>query len=114
MADKKSFFAVAITFTVISIVLLVISSQVPINARFWVNFPIIIFTGVLAIVYVGLFGFRKMEDALYDEEEELEEAVARLYEYKTRNKTMRADITEEEKLELLEMEELKEKIFREE
>ncbi len=27
------------------------------SGRFWIRFPILIFSGILAIIYVGMFGF---------------------------------------------------------
>ncbi len=113
MQKKKSFFIVSIIFISISILLLIISSQAPIDERIWINFPSFVLLMVLGIIYISMFGLRRMESALFDEEDEIEESIARLYEYKTRNKTPRLDLTEDEKLELLELEELKEKIERE-
>jgi hypothetical protein len=110
MAKKKSFLLVGITYIGIALILLIISSQSPISSRFWINFPSFILLFVLSITYVSMFGLRKMEDSLYDEEDEIEEAVARLYEYKTRDREPRLDLNEEEKLELIELEKLKERV----
>jgi len=110
---KKSFLIVAITFLMIGSILFMISLQADNQDFFWINFPTFILTAVLAIIYVSMFGLRKMEDALYEQEDEIDEAVARLYEFKTRSKTPRLELTEDEKLELLELEELKEKLKNE-
>lgn len=112
MRKKKAFLIIGVCYLGVSLILLFISMQVDPWDRVWVNFPSLIFLVVLAIIYVSMFGLRPMNDALYDEEDEIDEAVARLYEYKTRNQTIREDISEEVRLELIELQELKEKIFR--
>lgn len=114
LKKKKAFTIIGVCYIGVSILLFIISTAVHPggSTRFWINFPSIIMLLVLALIYVSMFGLRKMEDALYDEEDEVEEAIARLYEYKTEEMTPRLDLKEEERLELKELERMKEKIKR--
>ncbi len=114
LKNKRDFFVVATVFLGVTAILFMISFQATNygSTRFWIRFPSLILLFVLAIIYVSTFGFRRMEEALYDEEDEIDDLVSKLFEYKTRNKSPKLDLTEEERLELLELEELKEKLER--
>ena len=112
MRKKKAFYTVAIIFISASLFLFLLSTKLHTSVAFWINLPSLALFMVLAITYISMFGFRKMEDALYDEEEEIEIAVAKLYEFKTRGMEERLDLDEQEKLELIELEKIKEKVLK--
>lgn len=107
----KDFQITATVFGSLSIILFVIGTQFYPSTRFWINFPTLIFILVLAIQYVSSFGFKSMRDAnLERDHEELEEEIARLYVDQTEHLELRDDIAMEDRLELLELERIKERV----
>ena len=111
---KKAFYTICTIFAVVSIILLVISFAVGYSGwsgRFWIRFPILIFSGLLSIIYVSMFGFPVRtwfsEDwEQVEVESELRDILA------SRPKALppaREELSEEDVLELKELDRLKSK-----
>ena len=109
--QKKGFFVVAIIFGSISAILFVISLNLNSNAAFWVNFPTLIFLMILAIMYISIFGIPFGGVLAEDwEEQEMEREMNRLYrKHRLLEQTDENNLTEEERLELKELDRLKRK-----
>lgn len=107
---KKGFYVVALVFAAISAILVIISLTLHGWAAFWVRFPILIFALVGGILYVSIFGLPGSGVLSSDwEEREIEKEVYNLYR-QNRNRIPPADeLTQEERLELKELERLKKK-----
>ncbi|MDA9773960.1 2TM domain-containing protein [Saprospiraceae bacterium] len=107
----RGFQIVATIFGSISVILFFIGLTFHPGARFWVNFPTLVFLMVMAIMYVSMFGFKTMrESALERDDEDLEREIARLYVDSTEGLELREDIDMEDRLELLELERIKERV----
>jgi hypothetical protein len=107
---KMGFYVVATIFASLSVILLVISFYASHPASFWLRFPILIFGMVLAIIYVSVFGFpfsRVMSEEW--KEEEYEKELYRLYRQKRLPPPPPEDLSEQDQLELKELERLKKK-----
>lgn len=106
---KKGFYVTAVVFGLISLILVVISLVVPAGG-FWIRFPILIFGMVLGIIYVSVFGIPYSGILSNEwEEEEIEREMMKMYHHQRRYLPPPEDLTEEDKLELKELERLKEK-----
>ena len=108
---KKAFFTIAMIFSSISVILFIISLNLRTFVAFWVNFPTLIFALILGIMYISIFGnpFSGVSPAEW-EDAELEREMAQLY----RKKKMPLpspgrDLSEEDLLELKELERLEKK-----
>lgn len=106
---KKGFYVTAVVFGLISLLLVVISLVVPAGG-FWIRFPILIFAMVLGIIYVSVFGIPYTGILSHEwEEEEIEREMMKMYHHQRRYLPPPEDLNEEDKLELKELERLKEK-----
>ena len=108
--NRQAFIIVASIFGGISIILWAISINFDPFVAYWIRFPIIIFSIITGIIYVSMFGF-SLENFKNDDwmEEEIEKEMLKLY-YKEKKALPPAEeMTLEEKLELKEIEKLKEK-----
>ena len=103
---KKGFYVVAMTFAAVSIILYVISLNFSGWAAYWIKFPILVLALVLAIVYVGTFGLPFSHDW---EEKEIEKEMARLYRKEPPALPPPEELSDEERLELKELERLRKK-----
>lgn len=106
---KMGFYITAFVFACISLVLVVISLTVPAGG-FWIRFPILIFMMVLGIIYLSVFGI-PFTGALSKEwqEEEIEREMMKLYHSRRRFLPPPEELSDEDVLELKELERLKEK-----
>ncbi|MGK0315708.1 MAG: hypothetical protein ACI86M_001940 [Saprospiraceae bacterium] len=104
---RKDIHLVGLVFTMVSIILFIISTRVYGSAAFWIKFPIIILALTYGIVYTSEYGlpFSGDDDGLSDEE--IEREIVEIYRKSNLNK-LSSNATDE-KLELKEIEELKEK-----
>jgi len=107
--DKKGFYVTAVVFAFISLILIVISLTVPAGG-FWIRFPILIFAMVLGIIYVSVFGIPFTGTLSNEwEEEEIEREMMKMYYHRRRFLPPPEELDEEDRLELEELERLKEK-----
>ena len=107
---KKGFYIVAIIFASVSALLLVISLMVGGPAAFWIRFPMLVFALVLTIMYVAIFGLPGSGVLSQDwEAEEMEKEMYNLYRREGLSLPPPEDLSEEEQLELKELERLKRK-----
>lgn len=107
---RMGFYIIALVFAFVSIILLVVSFYVQYPASFWVRFPILILLLVLGIIYTATFGL-PYSGILSKEwqEEEIEKEIARLYQEKRLPLPPPEELSEDDKLELKELERLKRK-----
>ena len=103
---KKGFYVVSMIFVAISIILYVISLNFGGWVAYWIKFPILVLGLVLAIIYVATFGLPFSQDW---EEKEIEKEMARIYKKEPPALPPAEDLSEEDKLELKELERLKRK-----
>ena len=111
---KQAFYVVATTFAAVSIILFVVSlTLVSVKAKFWVLFPILVLTLVLGIVYVSMFGFslRSFSNRVEWEEEEIEKEMNRIYRQRKNEMPAGEELSDEDVLELKELERLKRKWY---
>jgi hypothetical protein len=107
--NKKGFYITAVVFGFISLLLVVISLAVPAGG-FWIRFPILIFAMILGIIYVSAFGIPYSGILSHEwEEEEIEQEMMKIYNQRRRFLPPPEELTEEDELELQELERLKEK-----
>ncbi len=108
--EKKGFYIVAMIFLGVSIILGILSTVIGGPAAFWIRFPIIVLALVLAAMYFAIFGFpfSRVLSASW-EQEELEKEMYRLYQQKKGALPPPEDLSEEDRLELKELERLKRK-----
>ena len=107
---KVGFYVVAMIFAAISIILLVVSFTVPPPASFWVRFPILVLALVLGIIYLATFGFPFTNILSQSwQEEEIEKEMARLYKEERPALPPEEELSEDDRLELKELERLKQK-----
>ena len=106
---KIAFYICAIVFGFVSVILLMIGSYIP-SVAFWLKLPLPVFIMVLGILYIQAFGL-PMNEALSDDwqEEEIEKEMIRLYKKKKSLMPTEEDLSEDEILELKELERLEEK-----
>ena len=93
-----------------SCILLVLSFVIGGDAAFWIRFPIMILAMVLGIIYLSIFGF-PFSGVLSKEwkEEEIEKEILKLYKAKDFTLPDDEDLSEEDRLELKQLERLKRK-----
>ncbi len=106
---KMAFYICAIVFTVVTVVLLMLSAYLP-AVGFWLRLPIPIFIMVLGILYLSIFGLPNSGALSADwQEEEIEKEMIRLYRQKKTQLPSQEELSETESLELKELERLQEK-----
>lgn len=105
---KMSFYICSIVFFFVTIVLLMLGSYLP-QISFWLKLPIPLFIMVLIILYLYAFGLPS-SGALSEEwqEEEIEKEMIRLYRQKKSQLPPPEELSETERLELKELERLRE------
>ncbi len=109
---KKGFFVVAMIFASISLILFIISISFDFRAFviFWINFPTLILGLILAIMYVTIFGLPWQGMSAKEwEEQEMEKEMARLFRQRQFKRPNSEDLSEEDILELKELERLEKK-----
>lgn len=108
--EKKGFYFIAMIFLMVSIILFVLSFIIGGVAAFWIRFPILVLGLLTAVFYFYLFGF-PFSNVLSDEweEEEFEKEMFKLYRQKRHMLPPPEELSEEDKLELEELERLKQK-----
>ena len=106
---KMAFYVCAIVFSFVSVLLLLLSFQLP-GAGFWLRLPIPIFMMILAILYLAAFGppFTGALSADW-QEQEIEKEILKLYRQKRDQLPPLEELSENEKLELKELERIKKK-----
>lgn len=109
---KKEFYIVAFIFAAVSAILLVISFSFGMGpvAGFWIRFPILIFAMVIGIMYLSIFGIpgTRLLSAEW-EEDEMTREIYHLYRQKGVELPADTELSEEDRLELKELERLKQK-----
>ncbi len=111
---KKAFYACAIIFPTVAIVLLMLSFYLP-GAAFWLRLPIPILMMVLGVVYLSAFGWSANGTLSEDwEEEEIEKEMIKFYRQRKVELPPLDDLSETDILELKELERLKKKWNRNE
>lgn len=108
LQKKRSFQVVSVVFGFVALLLFLVSTQEPVSERFWINFPSFILMGVLGIIYVGMFGVSTtaISDP-YEEDDEIDREVARIYQAKTEGLEPRLDLDQTDRLELEELERIR-------
>lgn len=108
--EKKGFYFIAMIFLMTSIILFVLSLVLGPDVAFWLRFPILVMGLLAAVFYFYIFGF-PFSNVLSDEweEEELEKEMFKLYRRKKQMLPPPEELSEEDKLELKELERLKQK-----
>ena len=107
---KMAFFVIAAIFSAISLILIVISFQIGGSAAFWIRFPMLIFAMVLAIMYIPIFGLPYSKFMNEDwQEVEIEKEMARMQRTQRVELPPEEDLSEEDRLELKELQRLKDK-----
>ncbi len=104
--NKKEFYVVAATFISVSIILFVISTFFSGDVVFWIRLPILVLALVLGIIYVSTFGLPFKEDW---EEREIEKEMARQMRMNPPALPPAEELTDDDRLELKELERLKRK-----
>ncbi|MFT4535064.1 MAG: amino acid transporter [Saprospiraceae bacterium] len=104
---RKEIQVVGLVFTMISIILFIVSTRFYSGTAFWIRFPIIILALTYGIVYTSEYGlpFSGEDDDLSDEE--IEREIVKIYKKSNLNRLSKN--TSDAHLELKEIEELKEK-----
>ncbi|MBT8218723.1 MAG: 2TM domain-containing protein [Bacteroidia bacterium] len=106
---KVAFYMCAVIFSFTSVILLMLSFYLP-GVAFWLRLPIPVFMMVLIILYLTAFGLPF--SGTYSEdwrEEEIEKEMIRLYRKKRAELPPLEELSESERLELKELERLREK-----
>ena len=104
--DKKGFYVVTATFISVSIILYVLSIFFHGPIVFWLRFPILVLVLVLGILYVSIFGLPFSSNW---EEQEIEKEIAKELRRNPLELPSDDELTEEDRLELKELERLKKK-----
>jgi len=106
---KMSFYICCIVFFFVTIVLLMLGSYLP-QIGFWLKLPIPIFIMVLIILYLYAFGLPN-SGALSEEwqEQEIEKEMIRLYRRQKAQLPPLEELSETDRLDLKELERLREK-----
>jgi len=104
---RKGIQVVGVTFVMVSIILFIISTRFYADVAFWIKFPIIILALTFGIIYTTEYGlpFTVEDDDLSDEE--IEREMVKIYRKSNLDKL--STNSNDEQLELREIEELKEK-----
>jgi hypothetical protein len=104
---RKGIHVVGIVFTMVSIILYLVSTQAYGQGAFWIRLPIVVLAFVYGIIHTSEYGlpFIGGDDDLSDEE--IEREIVKIYRKSNLNKI--SNNNDVEKLELKEIEELKEK-----
>ena len=111
---KMAFFVCAIIFPCVAVLLLMLSFYLP-AAGFWLRLPIPILIMVLGILYLSAFGLPTTGALSEDwQEKEIEKEMIKLYRQKKAEFPPQEQLSENEILELKELERLKKKWDREE
>jgi membrane protein YdbS with pleckstrin-like domain len=107
--DKVGFFITATVFGFVAAILFVIWLAVP-GGSLWIMFPALILGLVLGIIYLSMFGipFTGVYSKEW-QEEEIEREMAKMYYRRRKYLPPPEELTEEDRLELEELERLKEK-----
>lgn len=107
---KKGFYLIALIYAGVSVILLVLSVIIGGPAAFWLRFPMLIFALVLGILYFSIFGFPGTGILSGEwEAAEMEREMDRLYRKQRRLPLPTDELSEEDRLELKELERLKRK-----
>ena len=110
---KVAFYICFIVFAFTSVVLVMLSLYLP-SISFWLRLPIPIFIMVLAILYISAFGFPTSRTLSDDwQEDEIEKEMLKLYQKKKADLPPLEELSEEEMMELKELDLLEEKWYRE-
>ena len=104
--EKKGFYVVMTTFIAVSVILYVISLNFSGPVVFWIRFPILVLTLVLGIIYVAIFGLPFNNNW---EEQEIEKEIAKELRMNPPALPPAEELTDEDRLELKELERLKKK-----
>lgn len=105
---KMAFYICAVVFAFVTMILLMLSFYLP-SIAFWLRLPIPVFLMVLSILYLVAFGLPNSRFTDDWQEEEIEKEMLRLYERKQFDLPPDEELSEEDRLELKELERLKEK-----
>jgi hypothetical protein len=106
---KMAFYILAVIFSFVSVILLMLSFYLNGNG-FWLRLPIPVFAMVLAILYLSAFGLPSTGPINQEwKEEEIEREMIRLYRQKHGRLPSEEELSEEDILELQELERLKKK-----
>ncbi len=108
---RMGFYITAIIFAFVSVILIVVSFYVGnASAAFWVRFPILILGLVLLIIYISVFGLPGSGMLSKDwQDAEVEREMAKLFYQKKPTLPPPEELSEEDRLELKELERLKKK-----
>ena len=104
--NKKGFYVVTATFISVSIILYVLSLFFHGSIVFWLRFPILVLVLVLGILYVSIFGLPFSSNW---EEEEIEKEITKELRRNPPALPPEEELSEDDKLELKELERLKKK-----
>ena len=104
---KRGVYVVGFIFASLSAILFIISLNLPDKAAFWIKFPILVFAMVYGIIYFGTFGFPFLSDTDEMTQEEIEREMVKIYKLQSSTKIEDEELSE--RLELREIEELKDK-----
>ena len=104
---KKAVHIVGLIFSFVSIVLMVVSSQVPNpTAAFWIKFPILLLALVYGIIYTANFGIPFLSSSDDLTEEEIEREIVKIYRKTNLDKIVADEDTHLDLQDLRELEEL--------
>ncbi|PHN06079.1 2TM domain-containing protein [Flavilitoribacter nigricans] len=114
---KKSFYILALVFGALSIIILLIMAFIrfkfdpPIGEYFWLLIPVVGFALVLGILYLSIFRIPRSRLAGDDnwEERQLKVEIQRLYRREGMSPPRESKLSDEDRLELKELERLKQK-----
>lgn len=107
---KVLFYLLAAIFLAVSMILLVLSSFIEYPASFWLRFPVLIFSSILGVMYLIIFGVPHFQFLTEQwREEEIEREVYKLDSNKRRMLPPPEELSETDRLELKELERLKQK-----
>ncbi|HMQ84866.1 MAG TPA: 2TM domain-containing protein [Saprospiraceae bacterium] len=106
---KMAFYICVIVFSFTTVILLMLSFYLP-AISFWLRLPIMAFIMVLGVLYLTVFGWPAKRSLNHDwQEEEIEKEMRKLYQQKKTQLPPAQDLSEEERLELKELERLEKK-----
>ena len=107
---KKAFYILSFIFAAISVILVVISLQFDDFVAFWIRFPILVLGLIMAVMYIAIFGlpFARFLSPEW-EDEQISRELHRLYREDPPQLPSGQELSEEDRLELEELERLKAK-----
>ena len=109
---KVAFYICFIVFAFTTVVLVMLSFYLP-SIAFWLRLPIPIFIMVLAILYVSAFGLPTSRTLSDDwQEDEIEKEMLKLYQKRKADLPPLEELSEEQMMELKELDLLEEKWYR--